>query len=596
MRISLIVLFVFTVQLFNISFAQKKGKKQQEDWTTFAEKTNFQETPRYKETIEYCKKLEEGSKWVKYIPFGRSAEERELPMMILSKEKSFKPEAQHASKKALVMIQCGIHAGEIDGKDAMLMLMRDIVIIKKYENLLDNVNLMIIPIFNVDGHEKMSPYNRINQNGPKEMGWRVTANNLNLNRDYLKADAIEMKFWLKLFSTYLPDFFIDCHVTDGADFPYDVTYMIETNENISNGLANWTRDNFLPYVTSNLEKTGHLMAPYGDFKDEFDISKGFSSGVMSPKLSTGYTAIQNRQGFLIETHSYKDYKTRVDATYQLVRIIIEYINKDYKLLKELNVQADMECENMFYRKEPFPLAFEISSESKPFLFKSFKVNKDFSNISGTYAKSFTHEIIEKNVPFYNSVTISKSIKPPFAYLIPQAWSDLVDILLLHGIRIGRLVEDFTILVEDYKLNNPKWQERPYEGRHMVTFKAEKKITPMTFPKGTFIIPINQRASKVVLYLLEPESNESFVNWGFMDAIFEQKEYAEPYILEKLASEMLSKDSTLKSEFENKLRTDTTFAKKPYERLNFFYKKSPFWDKNFGMYPIVRLMDKQNFIK
>jgi hypothetical protein len=599
----LMIFICFTIFLTFSSFSQKKSSQKDNkdkkdynssEWITYYEKSNYLETPNYKSTIDYIKKLEKNSNWIKYIPFGKSPEGRDLPMVIVSSDNSFTADEQKKSRKALVMIQCGIHAGEIDGKDAMLMLMRDIAISKSLEEIIQHVNLMIIPIFNVDGHERISPYNRINQNGPKEMGWRVTANRLNLNRDYLKADAVEMKYWLSLFNNWIPDFFIDCHVTDGSDFPYNLTYEVETNENINKGIAEWTKKELMPSVLKEMEKNGNPIVPYVGFKDEFDISKGISCGVMSPRLSTGYTAVQNRQGFLIETHSYKDYKTRVQATYQMVKVLIEYINKNYKKVKELVKAADKETENAYTIGTPIPLGFEMTEQSSGLDFKAYKVIKEKSEISGGYKRSYSKEIEELKIPFYNVARVSNVIRPPFAYIIPSYCQDVISILRLHGIKIGTMIEDMTLPVEMYKLSNPKWNPRPYEGRHTVEYKIDKSQEKIKYPKGTYVVPADQRASKVLMYLLEPSSKESLITWGFFDAIFEQKEYGEDYVLEKLAEDMLKDNDKLREEFDNKIKSDTSFAKNSFEKLNFFYKKSKYWDPGLGVYPITRLLEKKNF--
>ncbi|MCK4657398.1 MAG: peptidase M14, partial [candidate division Zixibacteria bacterium] len=199
------------------------------DLTTYYEKSNFLETPRYDETVAFCKLLEAESPFVKYTSFGITPQGRELPLLIVDKSESFAPPTD--DRIVLLVIAC-IHPGESDGKDAGLVLIRDLIRDDSLTKQFDDVVLLFIPIFNVDGHERFGPYNRINQNGPLEMGFRVTAQGYNLNRDFLKADSPEMRAWLKLFREWLPDFFIDCHVTDGADYQYTITYGLETHENM----------------------------------------------------------------------------------------------------------------------------------------------------------------------------------------------------------------------------------------------------------------------------------------------------------------------------------------------------------------------------
>src|SRR5437868_3230664 len=232
------------------------------EWRTPAEQTDYRETPRYDETIAYCRKLAAASPLIHYTDFGRSGEGRALPLVVAASGDTFTPEAAHRAGKVVVLIQANIHAGETDGKDAGLALLRDIVITKTRAGLLEHAVVLFIPIYNVDGHERRSPYNRINQNGPAEMGWRANATNLNLNRDYMKADAPETRAWLRLWNEWQPDLFIDCHVTDGADFRYDVTYEYAHFQEVSPQIKAWMDEPFDGNVVPKVEKEGNLLTHY----------------------------------------------------------------------------------------------------------------------------------------------------------------------------------------------------------------------------------------------------------------------------------------------------------------------------------------------
>jgi Zinc carboxypeptidase len=288
-------------------------------WLTTYERSGFLRTGRYDETIAYCKRLAAASPLARYAPFGVSPRGRELPLMILSQDRTFDPAQARRKGKAVVLIQSGIHAGEIDGKDASQMLMREILITGSRRSLLDHAVLLFVPIFNVDGHERFGPFNRMNQNGPAETGWRVTAQNLNLNRDYMKADTPEMGGLLALFNRWLPDLYIDCHVTDGIDFQYDVTYTMEFGPNIEAGVGDWISNKFLPKTLEVVEGSGHKVFTYVFPREERDPAKGLNGGAAPARFSTGYAALHNRPALLIETHMLKPYRTRVEATYHFLR-------------------------------------------------------------------------------------------------------------------------------------------------------------------------------------------------------------------------------------------------------------------------------------
>lgn len=234
-----------------------------------------------------------------------------------------------------MLIQNGIHPGEIEGKDACMLLLREILITKEKEHLLDNIILLIIPVLNVDGHERLSPFNRPNQNGPKIMGWRTNALNLNLNRDYLKADTPEIRSFLKLFNEWLPDFMIDNHTTNGADYQYHVTYGIETHQNIDKGLVNWIERDYLPYLIERVEADGFIVGPYMEFKAG-TIESGILDLPAPPRLSHGYCARQNRVCLLVETHSLKPFANRVYSTKSMMEHTISFLNDHYGKIVSLN--------------------------------------------------------------------------------------------------------------------------------------------------------------------------------------------------------------------------------------------------------------------
>jgi murein tripeptide amidase MpaA len=285
------------------------------EWQTHAERTNYHETPNYSETIAFAKKLAAGSPLLHYKAFGSSGEGRDLPLLIASESDTFTPELARSAAKAVVLIQACIHSGEPDGKDAGFALLRDIAITKTLPGLLENLVVLFIPIYNTDGHERSSPYNRINQNGPADIGWRATTTNQNLNRDYMKADTPETRAWLALWNEWNPDLFIDCHVTDGADYRYNITYHFEHHEGIAPSVLAWQRNVMDSRVFPATEAAGNVVSWYLEFADNRDFSKGIRDFNGSPRFSTGYVPLRNHAAILIETHMIKDYRSRVIGTY-----------------------------------------------------------------------------------------------------------------------------------------------------------------------------------------------------------------------------------------------------------------------------------------
>ncbi|HSL90465.1 MAG TPA: M14 family metallopeptidase [Ignavibacteriaceae bacterium] len=562
----------------------------EEQWLTKFEKSGFVSTADYTETMQYFKNLADNSDYAELFSFGISPQGRELNCIVVSKDKDFTPEDIKKNNKPIVLIINGIHAGEIEGKDASKILLREILITKEKEFLIDNVVLMVVPIFSVDGHERKSKYNRINQDGPEEMGWRTTAQGYNLNREWMKADAPEMQSMLLLVSEWDPDFIIDNHTTNGADYQYTVTYQVERFANIYHKTAEWLKNKFVPHLIKNVEEQGYLMFPYVALRNWREgLDSGISDWASGPRLSTGYFALQNRPSLLVETHMIKPYKERVYSTKAVLENTIDLVNKNAEEILNINKEADDKSINQFYNNQEYlPLAFNTSDKFEEVEFKGIEYHNEDSDISGSKKIVYTGKPKDMIVKFYNDVRVQDSVKTVKGYYIPSEWKLIVDRLKLHGVEVGVVTDPTELEVTRYKFNNVRMNNTSNEGRQRVSFEYETYKEKAIIPVGSFYVSTNQRTVRVITHLLEPKSPDSFVQWGFMNQIFEQKEYFENYVMEPMAEEMLKNDPELKKEFEKKLAEDEAFRNNPYERLNFFYKRSPYWDKALNLYPIVQI--------
>jgi len=577
--------FLFVLLMFSISFSQDKN-----DWQTYFEKSGYLETPRYAETMEYFRKLADYSDVAEMIKFGVSPQGRDLNCLVVSNDKAFKPEDAKATGKPVILIINGIHSGEIEGKDASMILLREILVTKEKEKMLDNVILLVIPVFSVDGHERFGKYNRINQNGPEEMGWRTTAQNLNLNRDWMKADAPEMKAMLKLFSSWLPDFIIDNHTTDGADYLYVMTFGIEYFKNSYSETELMLRSKFAPFLYEKMNQTGFLSHGYVWLKDWVKgLDSGITEGPGAPRFSTGYAAIQNRPALLVETHMLKPYKERVFSTKVAMEAVIEFCSDNKVEIIELNGKADRNSIiNLLEKKEKLPVGFKVSGKSVKTPFKGVKYYKEKSEISGAEKIVYTEEKENLVLDLFNDVQIVKEVSVPNLYIIPSEWSLIVERMRLHGVKVDTLKEDKIFDVKRYRFSDIKFEEKPFEGKNRVSFTINEYYEKRKIPAGSYIVSTNQRTIKVIVNLLEPEAEDSFIKWGFFNAIFEQKEYFEAYVMEKISQEMIKKDPQLKKEFDEKLSLDEKFKNDPNARLNFFYERSPYYDSQLNVYPVIKV--------
>ncbi len=563
-------------------------------WLTAAEQSEFRRTPRYDATMRYCRRLVEASPWIDYQSFGTSPQGRDLVLMVASNDGAFTPEKARSTGKLVVFVQNCIHAGECAGKDASLMLLRDIAITKTRAALLDKVILLVNPIFNVDGHERFGPYCRINQNGPEEMGWRVTAQNLNLNRDYIKADAVEMRAWLAVWNGWRPDLHFDNHTTDGGDWQYDITFVTDQHAAAAPAVVRWLKETLYPRLLPALEADGHLPFAYFGFVDSKDPAKGLRSGSwFSPRLSNGYVTLRNRPSILVETHMLKPYRTRVIGHYNIMLHVLEELNRDPQALRKAVGQADAATVKMgssYDSALELPVAIGGTDESVPLTFKGFAYRREQSEISGDTRIIYDNtKPVAIEVVWFKGSKVTRTVNPPLAYIIPQQWTAVIDLVKAHGLRCERLTEPVTAEFESYRFTDVTFASKPYESRFQAKFKAERVVERRTYRAGAMIVRLNQPDAKVAIFMFEPDVRDSLVSWGFFNSIFERKGYSEHYVLEQLARDMLAADPALGEAFEAKLKSDEAFAASPQARLFFFYQRSPYWDQQWNVYPVGRIV-------
>ncbi len=575
---------------------------QKQDWRTPTEASDYRATPDQAATMAYLRRIEAAAPaQVRIEAFGTTGEGRELDLVIASRDGIFDPAALHRDHRPIVLVQNAIHAGEMDGKDASMALLRDMVISKTQASLLRRAVFVFIPVYNADGFARLGPYNRINQNGPDLSGWRGNGTNLNLNRDYLKAQTPETKAFWAMFERWLPDFFVDNHVTDGADFQYDVTFAIDHGPDLDPALAAYLADTVTPRLQSDVDHApGHLAAPtYIQLADENDPRKGLGYFADPPRYSCGAMILENRPCMLVEMHMLKDYKTRVTGNTVLLASLMALVNRDADKLLALNAEADAHAAAP--AGKPIGLAYGPSGETTPFLFHGYDYTLEPSAVSGAQMVAYSHTPRDFILPAQTGVAATATATLPAAYIIPAQWTAITDVLRTHGVPMRHLSREWTGKVERYRCGGNVWQRPPFEGRHPL-FPGEAappeaghfggcalSTETATYPAGAVVVPLDNRLSRVAVHWLEPSAPDSAMAWGFLDSIFEQKESGEPYVVEKLARQMLADNPLLRAQFEARLQNDSAFAASPSARLAFFYDRTPYFTANqVGVYPIGRV--------
>lgn len=564
-----------------------------ETWTTPAEASGFRTTPSYADTLAYLHRVADASHGtVMMQTFGTTPEGRPMTVVVAAKDGDLTPEKARAAGKPIVLLQAGIHPGEIEGKDAGLMLLRDFAVTGKLTHLLDHAVLVFIPVYSVDGHENSGPYFRINQNGPENMGFRGQSQYLNLNRDYVKADAPETRAWLQLWNTWRPDLLMDIHTTDGADYQYDLTYYTEDAHKLPPSIAAWQKSAIEDDAIPHYEKMGHLASPYLEFKDGRDPTKGIENFGSGPRFSTGYAAIRNRAGLLIETHMLKPYEVRVRGTYDVVRAVLDDINRDPAALLKASKDADAWASTLSAAQgASVPVTFKTDPVPKPFTLKGFAFTQTKSDVSGdTWIQYDPTKKKTYAIQSWLGLQPDASAPLPAAWAIPPQWTVVIDRLEAHHIPFTRTTTPVTVTATQDMLTNPKWAEKPFEGHHLL---RDVTIAPtnatITLPTGTVIVRADDPEAVLAANLLDAHAPDALLTWGYLDAIFEPKEYGEPRVQEALARKMIAANPALKAEFEAKVAADPAFAASPRARLSFFFEKSPWYTvQKVGAYPVLRL--------
>ena len=567
-----------------------------EDFMTDCEKSGFVKTPRFEETMAWFRKLEDFSPMVKVGSFGSSPQGRDLSMVIVDKDGLQDPEKIRAKGRVIILIESCIHAGEPDGKDASMMFLRDMIVDKKNIDLLDDVSFLFIPVFNVDGHEDFSAINRINQNGPEELGTRNTSQYLNLNRDFLKADAPEMRAWLKLYNRWMPELFIDVHVTNGADFQYVMTYAIENRGTImEEGLRQWSLDVYEKQLNERMEKVGYPLFLYASFRKYNAPESGILIDIFDPRYSEGYAASRNRLGLLIENHIYKPYEQRVKATIEAFIASARILAENKETLVKAIAHADKVVSSPEYRKIPMDLTFKpVNKDSVWVDYLSWARDTVKSDLSGAdWVRHNYDKPITLKCPLITSYEPTSSLQLPEAYILMPQWTDVIALLDLHDIKYTRISQQKQVEVETYRYTKAVFSSRQSEGRIPVlkTEYTTQKETLMV-PEGSVIIDMNQPNGRLAAWLLEPSAPGSLVYWGFFNQVVQSTHefwIRLPYMEEK-GRELLAKDPVLKAEFEER-KKDPKFANDPQAILNFFYQKvKKSAHQNNELHPAWRVMD------
>lgn len=571
------------ILLVLITSCNSKKENTNFDFTTAFEKSNGTETATYQETITYYKNLAEAYPQISIDSVGETDSGRPLHIVTLNPDAEFNFETIRKNKRIL-LVNNGIHPGESDGIDATMMLFRDIAQ-GKIEAPKHTV-LVAIPIYNIGGSLNRNSTTRTNQNGPKEYGFRGNARNYDLNRDFIKSDTKNARTFAQIFHLVQPDVFIDNHVSNGADYQYTLTHLFTQHNKLGGDLGQYLHAEMMPSLEQKLVTKQWDITPYVNVFNSVP-EDGFSQFMDSPRYSTGYTTLFNTLGMMVETHMLKPYKQRVEGTYELMKSMIEIVEKDSDKIKTMRDNAL----KTYQDAGTYPLDWQIdTTRTSTLKFKGFEGTMLPSDVTGAQrlkydrTKPFTKDVVYKN---YFKPTLEVTI--PSAYVIPQGWWNVIDLLKLNKVEMTQFKNDTTLTVESYKIDNYNTRNQAYEGHYQhYNTKVISTQKEVTFNKGDYYIKTNQPAFRYLLETLEPQAPDSFFNWNFFDTILQQKEGFSPYVWEDMALQLLENNTDLKTAFEAKKQSEEAFANNWYAQLDWIHQQSAYYERAHLQYPVYRV--------
>ncbi len=574
MRYSCCFLFVFC---FLSSFSQHT--------TTVFEQSGGTQTPTYFQIVEWWHHLAASSPIIHLQAMDTTDAGYPLHLVLINNEKDVSIASIRSKGKSIVLINNGIHPGEPDGIDASMLLARDIAE-GKYA-LPNNVVLAIIPVYNIGGCLDRSEHFRVDQNGPDAFGFRGNAQNLDLNRDFIKCDSKNAFAFTRLFHLLDPDILIDNHVSNGADYQHIITLLSSQHNKLGGAMGEYLSKKMEPDIYRRMTSKGYDLVPYVNHFGDNTPDMGWAEFWDSPRYSSGYAALWNTFAFMPETHMLKPYRQRVEATLALMKSFIEFTGENNRQILQLRKEAKQNS----LQQTRFPLHWKMDSTVvKHIVFKGYEAGKRTSKVSGLdvlyydRTKPFT-----KTIPFYNEYKADVFVDKPTAYIVPQGWWKVMDRLRANNVILSTLRHDTTISVEWYKIEDYKASPRPFEGHHVNgAVKTSVQTDSMLFRKGDYLIRMNQPANRFILETLEPTSEDSYFTWNFFDAILGQKEYFSDYVFEETAAAYLSSHRDVQQALSQRQQSDSAFARNPAAQLDFVFRHSPYMEPAYLRYPVYRI--------
>jgi murein tripeptide amidase MpaA len=507
------MILIFALLLSDISiFAQN-------NFQTKAEQTDFKSTSDYSDVISFIDQLKKSSPFIRVEKIGVSTEGRDIPLLVIGNPLPKTPSEMKGDKRIIIYVQANIHAGEVEGKEAVLMYARDLIK-DKNNPLFKDVLLLICPNFNPDGNEKISQLNRTHQTGPLNgVGVRYNGQFLDLNRDAMKAESPELQGVLEnVFNRWDPSVFMDCHTTNGSYHVEPVTFTWMVNPNTDNSLISYMRDRMVPEMSGTLLNKYKIQnCFYGEFVDMLNPEKGWILDASEPRYITNYYGLRNRLAILNENYVYADFKSRVLGCYYLINSLMDYSSSHKAEIKTLLAEADRKTIGRGLKPseaDSFAIEYKVRALPKLVTVQTYEADIATENGRRSYKRSDRQKTV--TIPYLIDFYPVKSVSFPFAYVVSTADKEISGLLKTHGIIIEKLASATGIEVQRFAISELKGAARLNQGHYNNSIKGSYVLDTIDFPAGTLIVRTAQPLANVAAGLLEPQSSDGMVVWNFFD--------------------------------------------------------------------------------
>jgi hypothetical protein len=497
---------------------------------TRAELTNYTETSRYTDVVAFIDSLKRLGAPITVGSIGTTSENRPIPYVIASRPPVSTPEAARALGRPIVYVQGNIHAGEVEGKEALQAMLRDLVFEKK-RNVLDSIVLVAVPIYNADGNERFADQarNRGEQNGPAQVGQRPNAQNLDLNRDYMKADAPETRASLGMFNRWNPDFFVDLHTTDGSYHGYALTYAPSLNPagDIGPAFAGgaFVRDSLLPELRRRVRtRRGYETFDYGNFVSQDSADRGWFTYDHRPRFGTNYYALRGRMSVLSEAYSHDPFARRVASTYAFVSELLSLVAERGPRIRALSARADSAVASWGNGASTAQVPIRADLTTKPYMgeviVETLEKTGDTLRTEPGVRRGMRRVGSYRRVqmPVYDRFVATMVAPTAWGFALPTADSSAVQLLTVHGIALQRTRAPCSVAAESFTADSVIASPTAFQSRRNVRVEGRWQAGETRIETGTYVARLAQPLGVLATYLIDPRSDDGLVTWNIGDRV------------------------------------------------------------------------------